>query len=72
VCGYLTAEGEAARKLGDVGLLNAATAAYRRWRDENQPIETKEDYEVSEEGQQGHEATIHEIEQVAIEGLKKW
>src|SRR5712691_11706347 len=68
---YLTAEGEAALKLGEVGLLNAATAAYRRWRDENQPIETKEDHEVSEEGQQGQEATIHEIEQVAIEGLKK-
>jgi restriction system protein len=68
---YLTPEGETALTLGDVGLLNAATAAYRRWRDDNQPIETKEDQEVSDEGHQGQEATLHEIEQVAIEGLKK-
>ena len=66
---YLTPEGESALKLGDVGLLNAATAAYRKWRDENQPTESKEE-EVAEEGQQGHEATIQGIEQVAIEGLK--
>lgn len=68
---YLTAEGEAALKQGEVGLLNAATAAYRRWRGENQPIETREDQDVSEEGQQSQEATIHEIEQLAVEGLKK-
>ncbi len=67
---YLTPEGENALQLGDVGLLNAATAAYRKWRDENQPAESKEE-EVAEEGQQGQEATIHEIEQLAIEGLKK-
>lgn len=67
---YLTPEGENALQLGEVGLLNAATAAYRKWRDENQPPESK-DEEVAEEGQQGQEATIHEIEQLAIEGLKK-
>ena len=68
---YLTPEGENALKLGDVGLLNAATAAYRDWKNENQPTEVVEDQDVSEEGQQGQEATIHEIEQLAIEGLKK-
>lgn len=68
---YLTPEGESALKLGDVGLLKAATAAYRKWKDENQPPEVTEDQDVSEEGQQGQEATIHEIEQLAIEGLKK-
>ncbi len=67
---YLTPEGEKALQLGDVGLLNAATAAYRKWSNENQPTESKEE-EVAEEGQQGQEATIHEIEQLAIEGLKK-
>ena len=67
---YLTPEGESALQLGEVGLLNAATVAYRKWRDENQPPELKEE-EVAEEGQQGQEATIHEIEQLAIEGLKK-
>ena len=68
---YLTPEGENALKLGDVGLLNAATAAYRKWRNENQPTEVEEDQEVIDEGQQGQEATIQKIELLAIEGLKK-
>ena len=68
---YLTPEGETALKLGDAGLLKAATAAYRKWKDDNQPPESAEDQDVSEGGQQGQEATIHEIEQLAIEGLKK-
>jgi len=68
---YLTPEGEKALKLGDVALLKAATTAYRKWKDENQPPELTEDKDVSAEGQQGQEATIHEIEQLAIEGLKK-
>lgn len=68
---YLTPEGENALQLGEVGLLLAATAAYRKWRDENQPPESKEKEEVAEEGQQSQEATIHEIEQLSIEGLKK-
>jgi restriction system protein len=66
---YLTPEGQNALQLGELGLLKAAIAAYRKWRDENQPPEPEE--EVTEEGQQGQEATIHEIEQLAIEGLKK-
>lgn len=67
---YLTSEGENALQLGEVGLLNAATAAYRKWKEENQSLEPEDD-EVAEEGQQSQEATIHEIEQLAIEGLKK-
>jgi len=68
---YLTPEGETALKLGDAGLLKAAVAAYRKWKDENRPPEDAEDQDVSEEGQQSQEATIHEIEQLAIEGLNK-
>jgi restriction system protein len=64
-------EGESALKLGDVGLLKAATTAYRKWKDEREPTAVTEDQDVSEEGQQGQEATIHEIEQLASEGLKK-
>ena len=67
---YITPEGENALKLGDVGLLNAATAAYRKWKEENRPVDVTEDQDVSDEGQQGQEATIHEIEQLAIKGLK--
>jgi len=68
---YLTPEGEKAIKLGQVGMLDAATDAYWKWKNENRPVETVEDQDVSNEGQQGQEATIHEIEQLAIEGLKK-
>ncbi len=69
---YITPEGEKALKLGDIGLLNAATAAYKVWRSENQPTEPiDEEQDISEEGQQGQEATISEIEQLAIEGFQK-
>ena len=68
---YLTPEGESALQLGDAGLLKAAVAAYRKWKDENRPPEDAEDQDVGEEGQQSQEATIHEIEQLAIEGLNK-
>jgi len=68
---YLTPEGENALSFGEVGLLNHATAAYRKWREENQPSVEEEEEGAAEESQQGQEATVHEIEQVAIEGLKK-
>lgn len=68
---YLTPEGEKALKLGEVGLLKAAMSAYRKWKDENTPSLEVEDQDVAEEGQQGQEATIQQIEQKAIEGLKQ-
>ena len=68
---YITPEGENALLLGEVGLLNAATAAYRKWKGENQPSAAQEEEGAAEESQQGLEATIHEMEQLAIEGLKK-
>lgn len=74
---YLTPDGESALQLGDVALLNAATTAYRKWREENQPLEPKEDEAAPEESQQSQqsqqsqEATIQLTEQLAIEGLQK-
>ena len=68
---YITPEGENALSLGEVGLLNAATAAYRKWREANQPSTGQEEEGAAEESQQGQEATVHEMEQLAIEGLKK-
>jgi restriction system protein len=68
---YLTPEGESVLSLGAVELLNTATTAYRKWRDDNQPQNTSDDQNVSEEGEQAQEATIHENEQRAIEGIKK-
>lgn len=68
---YITSEGGNALSLGEVGLLNAATAAYRKWAEANQPSTEKEEEGAAEESQQGQEATVHEMEQLAIEGLKK-
>ena len=68
---YLTPEGENALKLGEIGLLDAANEAYRAWNDQRESAsDHSRDQELNEEGQQGQEATIHEIEQLAIEGLK--
>lgn len=68
---YLTPEGEKALKLGPVGLLKAATTAYRKWRDENPSSGPGDGKEPTNGGAQEQEATIHEIELLAIEGLKK-
>jgi len=69
---YLTPEGDNALKLGPVGLLSAASAAYRKWKQDREPLEDDlGEPQVEGSGQQGDEATIHEIEQLAIEGLKK-
>jgi restriction system protein len=68
---YLTPEGENALKLGDVGLLKSAGQAYHRWKLENQKIPEKEDDKDTEDQRQVQEATIDEVEQVAIEGLKR-
>lgn len=68
---YLTQEGEAAIKLGEAGLLKEAEVAYRKWSNERKPLDEAGDQDVIDEGQQSQEATIHEIEQLAIEGLKR-
>ena len=68
---YITPEGEAALPLGDVGLLNTATTAYRKWRGDNQSPVSQDEEAETEKSQQEQEATVHEIEQIAIEGLKK-
>jgi restriction system protein len=68
---YLTPEGESALSLGDEGLFRAAHIAYRKWKEENTPADETEEQDVAVGGQQSEEATIHEIEQLAIDGLKK-
>lgn len=68
---YLTPEGENALKLGDVKMLNAATAAYKAWSSQRETPEPSEDgQDIGSEGQQGQEVIIDEMEQRAIEGLK--
>jgi len=68
---YLTPEGEAALKFGELEFLSKAELAYRKWRQENPVAEQLEDEDVNNGGEQSQEATIHEMEQLAIEGLKK-
>jgi restriction system protein len=68
---YITPEGESALKLGETGLLEAATAAYRKWKNQNISRESVDDQEVGVDDQQEQEATIQKMEQLAIEGLKK-
>lgn len=68
---YLTPEGESALSLGDAGLFKAAHAAYRKWKAESAPADDAEDQDADADGQQSEEATIHEMEQLAIDGLKK-
>lgn len=67
---YLTPEGDKALKLGDVGLLKAAQVAYRKWKQENRTADLAEEEEPTD-SQQSQEATIHEMEQLAVEGLRK-
>lgn len=67
---YLTPEGETALTLGEVGLLDSATKAYRKWSEENQASGI-EDNGDSSDGQKMQEATLHEIEQIAEDGLKR-
>jgi len=65
---YITPEGEEALKLGPVGLLDAAGAAYRKWRQENP--KKVEATEVEEEVEQEALFNLDEIEQKAYEGLR--
>lgn len=69
---YLTKEGETAIGLGEVGLLNAATEAYRIWKKEKE-VEEVDGGELEESSSdKEQEATIDEIEQIALEGLKNY
>ena len=75
---YITQEGEDALKLGAVGMLEEANKKYKQWRNEN-PKNTSDnatgsiEVEVAEEGSvaQAQEATIQQMEQEAIDGLRK-
>lgn len=52
-------------------MLNTATAAYKAWSNQREtPKPSEDEQDVVNEGQQGQEVIIHEMEQLAIEGLK--
>jgi restriction system protein len=69
---YLTEEGEQAMSLGAVGLLKAATEKYRKWdkkRKACNDIEAEKP-EISDEKFQ--QATIEQLEENAIDGIKEY
>lgn len=67
---YLTNEGQEAMKLGADGLLGAAQKAYRQWKKEKEAEIPDDENEENHDKEQ--EATIDEMEQIAIEGLKSF
>lgn len=78
---YVTNEGEAALKLGATGMLDKATEGYYIWREANPKNEKKKensvvddiesDYIGDSNNEQAQEATIQQMEQVAIDGLRQ-
>jgi restriction system protein len=67
---YLTPEGEEAMKLGPVQLLEAASAAYKKW-DAKRKAEAKETIESSENNGDGDEIEIDKIQSIQIEKLQQ-
>jgi len=65
----LTQEGESAMALGAESLLEQGTLAYRRWRKE-QDLKEEQIGEAEEDLQQEETATIQDLEQQAIEGIR--
>jgi restriction system protein len=76
---YVTPEGEAAIKLGEVGLITAATTAYKNWSNANPKItniktvnvDVDDIDEEDQQGEQAQEATLQQMEQLAIDGLRQ-
>lgn len=72
---FLTPEGEAALKLGDVKLLETATEKYREWvklrNDLDQEPGEPESSEVAI-SEREREMTVDEIEQLAMDGIRKF
>jgi len=72
---FLTKEGEDALALGERGLLDAATKAYRDWKKKvGEPVvdEKSPEEPIIAEGAREREITLEEVEQQALDGLRKY
>jgi restriction system protein len=69
---YLTREGERALSLGDVGLLDAAIAAYREWHTNLEDTPEPEAEEAKQYTDKGAMVTLQRIEEIALEGITKY
>jgi restriction system protein len=78
---YITTEGEAALKLGEVAMLDKATEGYYKWREANPKSDKKSVASVVDDidsddvpdavNEQAQEATIQQMEQLAVDGLRQ-
>lgn len=71
---YLTPEGEAAMKKGPVELLNSASTAYRKWAANKETTDppTDEATEIEENTHKSQIATLNQLEEQAIAGIKQF
>lgn len=71
---FLTPEGESALKLGEAGLLDTATKAYREWRQKNprQPEVAEAGTPAVEEAVKQEDLSADEIEQSAYEQIENF
>jgi restriction system protein len=72
---FLTKEGESALALGESGLLEAAGEGYDKWKKrggEAAPDEKNQEEPVIDEGTRAREFTLEEVEQRALDGLRKY
>ena len=70
---YLTPEGEKALSLGDVGLLDAARAAYREWHTKHlEDTPEPEAEETKQYSDKGAMVTLQRIQEIALEGITKY
>ncbi|MGN6439226.1 MAG: restriction endonuclease [Agriterribacter sp.] len=67
---YLTPEGEQAMKLGDVGLLEAASEAYKKW-DAKRKAEVKESVDGDNDNLYTDEIEIDKFQSIQIEKLQQ-
>jgi restriction system protein len=80
---FITTEGQAAIKLGEVAMLEKATEGYDKWREANPKNDKKlvtsivDDIDIGSDelidtvNEQAQEATIQQMEQIAIDGLRQ-
>ena len=72
---YLTPEGEQAlKKYNPVELLDSATSAYRKWRQENKPqIKGEDDIpELQQDTDQVQKANLEQLQEQAFSGIKEF
>lgn len=68
---YLTPEGANALNLGELEFFRTIRAAYRKWKSEQPADESTVESDDESDDQLDQETSIDEIEQLAIEGLKR-